>query len=223
MSTLQKKSVQIIANNIKGKNFKTKLENLEKLNISYQLKNKIIKKLKKNEIKDFINADDDQEIGFIMENYVTSNKIDAVDIFLEYYPNYVDIYNTEYFGQTPLYLATEFDLYDMSKLLLEYDADPNSPDFEDGITPLINTCYNKNTKIAKLLLDYDADPNLQNHRGTSPLFIAILDNNIDMVRLLLEYDADPNLKSRLKDNETTLEAAKNNKQIIKLLKQYGAK
>ena len=222
MMNLQKLSAQTIADNIRGNNFQDKVINVEKINISSQLKRKIIKKLKKNEIKYFIEAKTDDELGLIMEFYINRNDINTVEIFLEYYPDYVDIYNTTYFEQTPLYNATEFDYYEMSELLLQNDANPDAKDFEDGITPLMNTCYNKNKKISKLLLEYDADPNIQDDKGQTALFIAISKNDIKMVKLLLEYDADPNIRRRIQNSKTTLEAARDKKEILELLLEYGA-
>ena len=223
MSNLQKLSAQTIANNIKGRNFQNKLKNLEKMNISSQAKRRIIKKLKKNEIREFLEADTNEELGFIMEHYVIKNNIDKIKFVLEYYPLYVDIYNTSYFGQTPLFISTEFNNYEISKLLLHYGANPDAKDFEDGITPLMNACYNKNKDIVELLLDYDADPDIHDHHGQTALFIAINENDIEIVKLLLEYDADPNIRIRIFGSTTTLEAANNKKKIKKILIEYGAK
>ena len=80
--------------------------------------------------------------GLTLENYVNSGDIDTIRLLLEYYSDCVDIYNTDYFGETPLFNATESKNYEISKLLLENGADVNAANFEDGATSLMNSSYN---------------------------------------------------------------------------------
>ena len=80
--------------------------------------------------------------GILLEHYVNSGDIDTIRLLLKHYPECVDIYNTDYFGETPLFNATESKKYEISKLLLESEANVDAANFEDNTTPLMNSCFN---------------------------------------------------------------------------------
>lgn len=102
-------------------------------------------------------------------------------------------------------------------LLLEYKADPNIFDKDEGITPLRWAATQSDFKLTKLLLEHGADPNLApynpksqkwpiaKYQGT-PLWWATWktiyepwngnqSEKIDLIRTLLEHGADPLLAS----------------------------
>ena len=159
--------------------------------------------------------------GLALENYVNSRDLDTMRLLLEYYPDCVDIYNTDYFGETPLFNATESKNYEISKLLLENGADVNAANFEDGTTSLMNSSYNNDTETTKLLLEYNADPDLGNKYGDTALHMACRQGYTEIVKLLLEYNADPNVENRFMGANTPLKLAlrEGHKEIVYLLQK----
>ena len=172
---------------------------------------------KEEKISSFIETENK---GYVLEFYVNSNDIESLKTILKLHPEHVDTYNTEYFGETPLFNATETDNYEISKFLLEKGADVDAANFEDNTTPLINSSYNNNIKITQLLLDYDADINKTNKYGDTALHWACRKGYIDIVKLLLDYDADPNIENRFAGINTPLGIAERegHTEIVSLLK-----
>ena len=66
------------------------------LNINNNCKQDIIVYLEKTEINDFINCEENSK-GLIFEYYVNFKDIEKIKILLKYYPDYVNINNTDYF------------------------------------------------------------------------------------------------------------------------------
>jgi len=115
----------------------------------------------------------------------------------------------------PLHIAVALPCVEgveITKLLLQYGADPNLRDSfcseggledgegetPDGRTPLHIVCSREDyvkqcQKITRLLLEYGADPNLL-CMGNAPLSLAIGSGNDVVVDTLLRYKADPSLK-----------------------------
>jgi len=140
--------------------------------------------------------------------------------------------------------------YHYTELLLEYGADPNVRDNEDGETVLHDACigglydiadlllyygadpniqdYDGNTSlmyrtsmnIKRLLLYYGADPNIQNNNGDTALMTAVKDNNIQMVELLLDNSVDPNIKNNNSETAIMYAIELNNNNIENLLNNY---
>ena len=131
--------------------------------------------------------------GILLENYVNSGDIETIRLLLKHYPDCVDTYNTNYFGETPLFNATESKNYEISKLLLENGANVDAANFEDNTTSLMNSCYNNDTRITKLLLEYNANPDLGNKYGDTALHMACRQGYEDIVKLLLEHKANLNI------------------------------
>ena len=100
-------------------------------------------------------------------------------------------YNTDYFGETPLFSATESKNFEISKLLLENGANVDAANFEDGTTSLMNSSYNNDIKTTKLLLEYNANPDLGNKYGDTALHMACRLGYLEIVKLLLEHKSFP--------------------------------
>ena len=160
--------------------------------------------------------------GLLLEHYVNSGDIDTVRLLLKHYPECVDIYNTDYFGETPLFNATESKKYEISKLLLENKANVDAASFEDNTTPLMNSCFNNDIEIAKLLLEYDADPDIGNKYGDTALHMACRQGYKEIVKLLLEHNANPYLENKFMGANTPLKLAlrEGHEEIVSLLKNY---
>lgn len=102
----------------------------------------------------------------------------------------------------------------ITKLLLEYNADPNV--FDQGeCTPLHWAIAKNDQQTAKLLLNHKANPNVQDIVGSTPLHEAIRKNNVEMIKLLLDNNCDVNIKDRFDQN--ALDLSKNNLTIYNLL------
>lgn len=140
--------------------------------------------------------------------------------------------------------------YNYTQLLLDYGADPNVRDAEDGETVLHDACTNISYDIVELLLDYgadpnlpdydgdtalmyrtslnikrlllyyDADPNIQNNNGETALMIAVTDNYIRLVELLLDNGANPNIKNNNDETAITYATKLNNNNIENVLNNY---
>ena len=214
-------SLKIIVGNIDG-NIVEKKGKINTLDIDNNSKEDIKYHLEKDLLSDFINSDEDIK-GIVVECYTcSSNNLELMKIFLKYYPDYVDVYNTSYFGETPLHNACLLQKYDVANLLLEYDADPNAQEFENNETPLMCSSFHNYIDITYLLLEYDADPDIINKYGETALHMACCNENIEIVKLLLQYGANPNIKNNFKNNNTPLQIAieENNVEIEIILKNY---
>ena len=222
ISKLYSLSLKVISNNIQG-DITQQLENAHSLDVDSNSKKNIIEDLETTHIQDFIDGDM-QLKGSYFEYYVYNKNIETIKIILKYYPELVDIPNTSYFGQTPLYNASSCSNYQLVQLLLEYGADPNIQDHEDIESALMNSAYYNDVKVADLLLQYGANCDLQNRFNETALHIACWRGHLNIVKLLLKYDANPFMKSSFKNNNTPLKLAiiKGFKNIEKILTKYEA-
>ena len=176
-----------------------------------------LSKDQKNKINEFKESNQ----GILLEHYVNSGDIETIRLLLKHYPDCVDTYNTTYFGETPLFNATESKNFEISKLLLENGANVDAANFEDSTTSLMNSCYNNDTRITKLLLEYNANPDLGNKYGDTALHMACRQGYEDIVKLLLEHKANLNIENRFAGANTPLKLAERegHEKIVALLKE----
>ena len=151
-----------------------------------------LSKEEKNKIDEFKESNQ----GILLEHYVNSGDIETIRLLLKHYPACVDTYNTDYFGETPLFNATESKNFEISKLLLENGANVDAANFEDGTTSLMNSSYNNDIKTTKLLLESNANPNLGNKYGDTALHMACRQGYLEIVKLLLEHNANLDIENR---------------------------
>jgi ankyrin repeat protein len=96
-------------------------------------------------------------------------------------------------GRTLLFEATRFNEVEVVKLLLEYGADVNQPNFDDPDTPLSASIHNSNLEITKLF--YENDPKIVEHQirwsntCVDPLYLATYHQCLEIVRFLIEKGA----------------------------------
>ena len=220
ISRLYSLSLKVISSNIQG-DITQQIENAHSLDVDFNSKKNIIEDLETSHIQDFIDGDM-QLKGSYFEYYVYNKKIETIKIILKYYPELVDIPNTSYFGQTPLYNASSCSNYELVQLLLEYGADPNIQDLEDNESALMNSAYYNDVEVADLLLQYSANCDLQNRFNETALHIACWRGHLNIVKLLLNYNANPFLKSSFTKNNTPLKLAisKGFTKIEELLTKY---
>lgn len=88
----------------------------------------------------------------------------------------------------PLFICCFNNHYDMVKVLLKNNANPNLS-LVDNSTPLFYAVRTCNFKIVKLLLENGADINHINERGNSPLMIAIKMRDAKGVAFLISKGA----------------------------------
>lgn len=62
-----------------------------------------------------------------------------------------------------------------------------------GMSSLLYSARDGNTKVAKLLLEAGADPEMEESNGIEPLLMALLNNQLGVAELLLEYGANVNV------------------------------
>lgn len=222
ISRLYLLSLRVISNNIQG-DITQQLKNAHSLDVDSNSKKDIIEELEKSHIQDFIDGDM-QFKGLFFEYYIYGKQIETIKIILKYYPELVDIPNTSYFGQTPLYNASSCSNYQLVELLLEYGADPNIQDQEDIECALMNSAYHNDVKVADLLLQYGANCDLQNRFNETALHIACWRGHLNIVKLLLKYNANPFMKSSFIKNNTPLKLAisKGFTKIAEILTKYQA-
>ena len=214
-------SLKTIVGNIDG-NIIEKKGKINTLDIDNNSKEDLKYHLEKDLLSDFINSDEDMK-GIVVECYTcSSNNLELMKIFLKHYPNYVDVHNTSYFGETPLHNACLLRKYEVVNLLLDYDADPNAQDFENNEAPLMCSSFHNYIDITYLLLEYDADTDIINKYGDTALHMACRNENVEIVKLLLQYGANPNIKNKFQGSNTPLQIAikKNNVEIEIILKNY---
>ena len=101
---------------------------------------------------------------------------------------------------TPVLLAIERKMYDVTRMLLARGAEPNVKNYYSS-TPLhllLQSDFSNDDDIpdlARLLLDRGADVNAQDQNHATPLLLAAERHMDDIARILLERGADPNVKN----------------------------
>lgn len=95
----------------------------------------------------------------------------------------------------PLYLASQFGLYSIAKMLIKNGADVNALSGREG-SALQIAAFTNQVKIVKLLLENGA--NVEGNASenveacATPLCAATIKNNITVMKMLLDNGADPN-------------------------------
>ena len=121
-----------------------------------------------------------------------------------------------------LYIAIKTQNENMVLYLINKGLNVNTPYNEDGLCPLVLSCYNNNTTIPELLLKNKANVNGVGNLGgdvTYPLIIAIENGNENLVKLLLEYGAKTNITDNIGNTPIELAREKGLNRILKLLVQ----
>ncbi|MCI5157089.1 MAG: ankyrin repeat domain-containing protein, partial [Candidatus Electrothrix sp. AUS1_2] len=99
-------------------------------------------------------------------------------------------------GETPLMKAANSkNGVEITKLLLEYGADPNKQS-NAGVTAIMRAASNSNNgvEITKLLLEHGAEPNKQSNTGVTAMMKAAYSANPKVMKLLWEHGADLSIK-----------------------------
>ena len=124
-------------------------------------------------------------------------------------------------GDTPLFVAAEFDSGIAASVLIANGADA-SMKLGDGGTPLHTAAYDNAVNVARLLLENGADVNARYDNGTTPLHSAALGDADDAVQLLLKNGADISAKTNTESTPLYNAVWKNSINAAKALLENGA-
>jgi ankyrin repeat protein len=131
-----------------------------------------------------------------------------------------------YGGNTALHFATRGFDSELTKLLLDNEADPNVKNHE-GMVPLSlmhsSRATSDGTPVIQLLLDNGADIEAKDEDGATPLLHAVSRKRVSAVRCLLENGADPNCRDSKGASVLDMAARgrkKESQEIAKLLQAF---
>jgi ankyrin repeat protein len=96
-------------------------------------------------------------------------------------------------GENCLHVACNFQLYDISNLLIENKIKINVHDYKTESTPLHYCVLLNNMKLTELLVNNGANINLQDIYGNTPLHYSIMENNHEIFNYLLNINCNMNL------------------------------
>lgn len=116
---------------------------------------------------------------------VDSFNVDSLRFILEAGGNPNPTYPKGMFRSSPLTAAGFGGMPALLKLLLDFEANPNSANPE-GLTALHSVARTHNIECATLLLEYGADLNTMSSNGQTPLSTAIIHNNHPVLRLFVD-------------------------------------
>lgn len=175
-----------------------------------------------NNVDSFIPLDSYHSYSLLGYACLYKNK-PAIQKLIAMKANIDEAFCDEVFIYDALYMAIDNEDEGLVKQLLAMGADPNRPYNENGLCPLVASCYVNNVAIASLLLKHGAKAdglgNLGGDYIECPLIKAVIKGNKDMVLLLLKHGA----KKGIKDEEgrTALYYAKQQKNtsIIQILEK----
>ena len=137
--------------------------------------------------------------------------------------NIDEVFSDEIFIYDALYMAIDNEDEGLVKQLLAMGADPNRPYNENGLCPLVASCYVNNIAIASLLLKHGAKAdgigNLGGDYIENPLITAVMKGNKYMVQLLLRYGAKKGVKDETGRSPLFYARQQKHSQIIKMLEK----
>lgn len=133
-------------------------------------------------------------------------------------------------GWTPLYAAMKSRKFDVVKLLLKNQADPNAVT-KLGSTPFLLASEICDLDIIEACVDAGADLDFApsgsdadnlNITGQTALFMATLKDRVDVVKFLIKKGAQVNVQNRYGVSPLLLCAESGNRELVEALVQAGA-
>ena len=125
-----------------------------------------------------------------------------------------------------LYIAIKTQNENLVRYFINKGSNVNAPYNENGLCPLVLSCYHTNTAIPELLLKNKAKVNGIGNLGgdlTYPLIIAIENGNKSLVKLLLDYGAKTNITDNAGYSPIEIAQEKGFNSIVTLLGQGNVK
>ncbi|CAG2188830.1 unnamed protein product [Mytilus edulis] len=152
------------------------------------------------------NTLDHQPFAYLCsDGFFTSN--DQIDIVQLILLHKADINAQTFDGGNALLFSTLTGNLELTQLLLENNADCNICIYNkilldqnanvdicdnDGLTPLMKSCFNNHTSTVQLLVKYKPDINARTVDGNNALVFSALNGNLEITKVLLENNADYN-------------------------------
>jgi ankyrin repeat protein len=87
-------------------------------------------------------------------------------------------------GDTALHYACNYQLTEIVKVLLEFNADPNIVEGENDFTPIFFSVIQNNFDITKLLIEAGANPNQQDSQGNTIVHYSIIYNHLSILDMI---------------------------------------
>ena len=122
---------------------------------------------------------------------------------------------------TPLFVASQHGHLEVTRLLLEANADKDKA-MNDGATPLFIASQEGQLEVAQLLLEANADKEKAMNDGATPLFIASQEGHMEVARLLLEANADKDKVQQTGVTPLLVAACHGQLAVVRLLLQAKA-
>jgi len=175
-----------------------------------------------NNVDSFIPLDSDHSYSLLGYACLYKNK-PAIQKLIAMKVNIDEVFSDEIFIYDALYMAIDNEDEGLVKQLLAMGADPNRPYNENGLCPLVASCYVNNIAIASLLLKHGAKAdgigNLGGDYIENPLITAVMKGNKYMVQLLLRYGAKKGVKDETGRSPLFYARQQKHTQIIKILEK----
>jgi ankyrin repeat protein len=125
-----------------------------------------------------------------------------------------------YDGSTPCHIASLNGHPDVVSMLIEHDADVNSPD-DEGSTSLHGASQRGHLNIVRLLLDHSANIHTQRTDLWTPLHLALTGGHSDAVELLIRRGVDVDKQN--KEQKSALHHAYDGRlEVVRLLVKCGS-
>lgn len=98
-------------------------------------------------------------------------------------------------NETPLHIASVYDLNIFIKKFIDLGCDVNIKEKTGGLTPLMICTLNNNNQAIDYILENAIRPdlNLQDYEGNTVLHLAIIDNNFETINKIIKQDLSLNL------------------------------
>jgi len=175
-----------------------------------------------NNVDSFIPLDSDHSYSLLGYACLYKNK-PAIQKLIAMKVNIDEVFSDEIFIYDALYMAIDNEDEGLVKQLLAMGADPNRPYNENGLCPLVASCYVNNIAIASLLLKHGAKAdgigNLGGDYIENPLITAVMKGNKYMVQLLLRYGAKKGVKDETGRSPLFYARQQKHTQITKILEK----
>lgn len=124
-------------------------------------------------------------------------------------------------GNTALHEATQYDRYEIVRILLEAGADLDIKD-NAGNTPLHKAALKGGIDIAHLLIESGADLSSEDSFGNTPLHKAVSKGHVKVAQLLIESGAHVNKKDKVGITPLHWATSLNDRKLVRLLIKKGA-
>lgn len=115
---------------------------------------------------------------------VLKKNVDIVKILIKYVKN-IDVKNS--LGSTALHNACNFQLTEITKILMDNGADQNIPETEYDFYPIFYPVVQNNIEITKLLINYEANPNNQDYIGNTILHYCIINKHFEILDYIMNH------------------------------------